>query len=285
MKPWARYEVGFINHDKFRAITPNAIGLWLEGKNYADDKLTDGRLPDYEVKHWRFHSKKSVALLTASCGLKPGTATPYAPLWEVVPAFGFQMHDYLQHNECREKALIRIANAEDEKAKEKQRKAIWRANKAALSGACPAHVPPSVPPENRDIDDLSGSIQRSEDRDQKTERTHTAREPDLVLAHYRELWHQTYGHECSLILSPLEQMKLEQQVAKLPILQMQQALAAYFVTTDDYVRRAKHPLALFLRDPMRHVATTTEPAKLSREDEAAAVLAMLKRREAGDWSL
>lgn len=126
MKLWARYEQGFVNHDKFRAITANAIALWLEGKTYADEKLTDGLLPEYEVKHWRFYGGRSVALLTRSCGIKPGTDQPYAPLWEVVEDFGFKMHDYLDHNDPREVVQARIAKADAGRAARNANQAAYR---------------------------------------------------------------------------------------------------------------------------------------------------------------
>lgn len=146
-KPWARYEVNFINHDKFRAIPANAICLWLEGKNYADDKHTDGLLPDYEVKHWRFFGAKSVTQLTTSCGLKPGTDQPYAPLWDVVEGFGFKMHDYLQHNDCREKVQARIDKAEDERSRKKANQSEYRDRMKAerLAAALPAALPVPLP--------------------------------------------------------------------------------------------------------------------------------------------
>lgn len=178
MKPWARYEVGFINHDKFRAITANAICLWLEGKNYADAKLTDGLLPEYEVKLWRFHSKKSVAILTRSCGLKPGTDTLYQPLWDVVEGFGFKMHDYLEHNPSREDALARIDDADAAKVAANEvtrdRMTRWRALKKAKRDApvTPSVTPRVTSPErNTERNERNGYalLQNTEDRRQKTE--------------------------------------------------------------------------------------------------------------------
>lgn len=108
-KPWARYEVRWIKHDKFKALPANAICLWVEGKDYADDNLTDGLLPLYVVKHFRFFSKRNIDLLLKSIGAKhAGGGDVYAPLWEPHP-LGYKMHDYLDHNECREEALARIA--------------------------------------------------------------------------------------------------------------------------------------------------------------------------------
>ncbi len=172
MKPWAKYEVNFINHDKFRAITANAICLWLEGKNYADDKLTDGLLPAYEVKHWRFYSQKSVALLTTSCGIKPGTDCPYAPLWESVDGFGFRMHNYLDHNECRDRALERIAQADRERELDREYKRRARATKQAIREADvrPDRQPDRQPDSDRTatgLSEMSGSIQKQKTEDRR----------------------------------------------------------------------------------------------------------------------
>jgi len=122
-KPWAKYEVDFINHNKFQAISANAICLWIEGKNYADGQLTDGFLPRHVVKGFRFYSKKSIDLLMASAGPKSASGTErYRPLWEATE-HGWQMHDYLEHNDCREKTLERI---------ERDRKRKGRRNSARI---------------------------------------------------------------------------------------------------------------------------------------------------------
>lgn len=112
-KPWARYEVGFIDHDKFKALPAAAICLWIQGKNYADEKLTDGLLPRRTVEHFRFYSKKNLDLLTKSAGPKPAQPEEtYAPLWEP-HALGWKMHDYLQHNQCRDEVLQRLQDADE----------------------------------------------------------------------------------------------------------------------------------------------------------------------------
>lgn len=129
-KPWARYEVGFINHAKFRALPSNAICLWLEGKDYADEHLTDGLLPLYIVKGFRHFSRRNMELLMTSAGPKSdGGGEKYAPLWEP-HEMGIKMHDYLEHNDCREVVKARMAvkdgtATEDQKriaAAERQRK-------------------------------------------------------------------------------------------------------------------------------------------------------------------
>lgn len=123
-KPWAKYEVDFINHDKFKALPGNAICLWIEGKNYADDKLTDGLLPEHILKRFRFYSKKNVEHLSTSIGPK-NESEQYAPLWEA-HAVGFKMHDYLEHNDGREAVEARIEKADGDRDWDRRRKQLQR---------------------------------------------------------------------------------------------------------------------------------------------------------------
>lgn len=113
-KPWAKYEIDFLDHSKFLALTANAICLWLEAKNYCDKYHTDGMFPREALKTFRFNGRKSVDLLMRSCGQKPG-GEAYAPLWEFLDLGGgtYRMHDYLAHNDCREVVLARLQDAED----------------------------------------------------------------------------------------------------------------------------------------------------------------------------
>lgn len=134
-KPWARLEQNYINHPKFLSLTSNAICLWMEGKNYCDMHQTDGLIPREALKTFRFNGAKSMALLLRSCGQKPN-GEAFAPLWER-HQIGFKMHDYLDHNDCREKVLERIARADEERERDRLRKADARAAKAhkrSLSG-------------------------------------------------------------------------------------------------------------------------------------------------------
>lgn len=124
MKPWARYEVGFIDHPKFKALNANAIGLWIEGKNYCDRNMTDGLIPTHTVKQFRFYSRKAVDSLMVSCGPK-NEQEVYAPLWEV-HALGYKMHDYLDHNDCRQAVIARIEKSEDRAEQAKVRVRNWR---------------------------------------------------------------------------------------------------------------------------------------------------------------
>lgn len=133
MKPWAKLEQNYINHQKFLALTANAICLWHEGKNYCDMHQTDGLIPKMALKTFRFSSGKSIEALTRSCGLKPN-GTAYAPLWEPIDIGGvlhYRMHDYLDHNDCRDAVLDRLHRADEERERDRERKRVAREAKAA----------------------------------------------------------------------------------------------------------------------------------------------------------
>lgn len=147
-KAWAKYEVDFISHPKFRALSANAICLWVEGKNYCDENMTDGLIPTHIVKQFRFSRKASIDALLRSCGPKGAGDDVYAPLWEAHPV-GYKMHGYLEYNDCREVVLARIARADAEREKDKQRKADARAaKKAKQDSARPPDVRPDIRPES-----------------------------------------------------------------------------------------------------------------------------------------
>jgi hypothetical protein len=155
-KPWGRYEIGFIDHPKFLALTANAICLWWEGKHYCDKHLTDGLIPREALKLFRFSGRKSVdMLLTPTTTPKPD-GSPYAALWER-HAVGFKMHDFLDHNDCRDAVMERMDKAENRRQADRDRKADWRARKAGMSHGTNSgttagqmgHVPASVPPKVR----------------------------------------------------------------------------------------------------------------------------------------
>lgn len=141
-KPWAKYEIDYLDHPKFRALNANAIVLWLEAKNHCDKFQTDGRFPVSVAKTFRYYSTKGVALLTRSCGVKPN-GDPYAALWVEIDIGGvgyYVVHDYLDYNDCRDEVMARIADAETRSAlrriKDRDRKLKEReARKAELDAA------------------------------------------------------------------------------------------------------------------------------------------------------
>lgn len=86
-----------------------------------------------------------------------------------------------------------------------------------------------------------------------------------VLDAFRARWKATYGHDSSLLLKPLDHMQLQQQIGAHSEAKLLLAVGAYFESTDEYARKAKHPLALWLREPLRYlVKDAADGARQSR---------------------
>lgn len=158
-----------MRHEKFLALNGNAIALWDEIKDYCDERHTDGFVPKEAFKTFRFAGQRSLALLTTSCGFKPDK-TPFAPLLEE-HELGYRMHDYLDHNDCRDAVLARMERAEAKKEDERARKAEWRAKKADKSHGTkrgtprgrPTIVPPSVTAVSRSMTEAESESERTTD--------------------------------------------------------------------------------------------------------------------------
>ena len=191
-KPWGRIELDYINHDKFRAINATAICLWHEGKNYCDLRLTDGLIPRATATRFRFFSKTAVVMLTTSAGPKPGTNEMYAPLWEEIDGFGWKMHDYLNHNDCRERVQARLARYEEEKNRKRANQKAWRdrMRNEHVTGSVTGNVTgnvtaretenPITPPVTRDTfsPSLPGKHQQQHKQNTETEKNREPPPPD-----------------------------------------------------------------------------------------------------------
>lgn len=84
---------------------------------------------------------------------------------------------------------------------------------------------------------------------------------DVVLDAFGKYWKRLYGHAPSIILSSLQALDLEKQLAAVPLEQLVAASEAYLASTEKYIREAKHPLSLFLKDPVKYLATEAAPAR------------------------
>lgn len=110
--PWARLDDGLNDDAKLNALSAEAFRLWVRGLVYCQKNLTDGFIPTHELPRLSASVKererpKLVAELCASLVIGK------APLWHQVES-GYQMHDYLDHNDSRDKVL-------DERGKAKKR--------------------------------------------------------------------------------------------------------------------------------------------------------------------
>ncbi|OSC22102.1 hypothetical protein B8W69_26990 [Mycobacterium vulneris] len=121
---WSKLDDKLHNHQKARKAATNGqgkpdlepLGLWVVCLSYCGDQLTDGFVPAWYVATW-VPGRKGVALADRLVA---------AGLWERAELDGekgWQFHDFLALNPCREKVLA------DREASAK-RQAAWRANKA-----------------------------------------------------------------------------------------------------------------------------------------------------------
>lgn len=152
-KPWGRYEIGFLGGSKFRALNANAICLWWEIKSYCDEHLNDGRFPQAIVKTFRFYSAKALEQLRRSCGVKPN-GDPFAPLIDTQEIGGvpyYVMHDYLDHNDCRDAVEARQRIADERRAKERDRLKAWRERKQVKRVSTAVSSPVSETTGNGDV--------------------------------------------------------------------------------------------------------------------------------------
>lgn len=120
------------------------------------------------------------------------------------------------------------------------------------SGTIPERSPEEIPINSRKP--LAVSNSSSNSRQQVPAEIGGDGALERAMDAWRAGWKAIYGFEPSLLLKPLEQMQLEQQLGALGEPRFVDALAAYFATDDPYVHKAKHPLSLFLRDPVKHLA-------------------------------
>lgn len=122
-----------MDHPKFSVLSSSAICLWHSAKNYCDKWHTDGLIPTPEMRRFRFFAPKFLAELLASAGPK-SDGSVYLPLLEAHPV-GYKMHDYLDHNDCRDEVLARLKDAADaadlRKVGNKDRQAKYRADRKA----------------------------------------------------------------------------------------------------------------------------------------------------------
>jgi hypothetical protein len=87
---WVKLDDGFAEHPKVLAISDAAFRLYIVGLCYANRHLTDGRLPHLWLTGGRGRSVPKAAHQLVAAGL-----------WEH-DDLGYCIHDYLQHQTCRE---------------------------------------------------------------------------------------------------------------------------------------------------------------------------------------
>lgn len=101
--PWARLDDGLNDDAKLNALSAPAFRLWVRGLVWCQKNLSDGFIPEREIPRLTAETRerdrpKLIAELCAT--LVPGKGA----LWVQVDG-GYQMHDFLEWNDSRDKVL------------------------------------------------------------------------------------------------------------------------------------------------------------------------------------
>lgn len=115
-----RIEENAMDHPKFIALNAGAWRLWCEGGTYAQRHLTDGFIPSSALRGFRYFSQGALKQLLEALVPNKG------PLWHKTEG-GIAIHDYLDHNDTREKVLKARQDGKDRLEK-------WKADHAAKRG-------------------------------------------------------------------------------------------------------------------------------------------------------
>lgn len=134
--PWIRLSDNYIHDEKFRALSDGAFRLWHEGMSYCRMHQTDGVIPFKILKDFYSFSRKNEKQL----------ATPsregLAPLWELIPATGYKVHNYLNWNLSKEEEQNERAGSAARMKKFRSRYAVTNAvTNGATNAVSDAFVP------------------------------------------------------------------------------------------------------------------------------------------------
>lgn len=141
---WIRLSDDYINDEKIDALSDGAFRLWHEGMAYCRRQQTDGSIPFTILRRLRSFTKSREKQL----------ATPVrdgqAPLWELVPAMGYRVHNYLNWNLSKEEETNERTGAAARMRKFRRGKeqpdqsAGYAVTNAVTNGATNAEVPDRI---------------------------------------------------------------------------------------------------------------------------------------------
>jgi len=142
---YARLKDEINNNAKLLALSDAAHRMYTCGISYANKELTDGFLPEHIIHTFGVRAHNKAKVVTELCSvLVPGKG----PLWHRVTG-GFQIHDYLEHNDDRVTILAKRERSADrvERFRTRLSKGSGSDPRNASGNAfCNALHPPISPP-------------------------------------------------------------------------------------------------------------------------------------------
>lgn len=94
--PWIRLSDDYVDDEKMQALSDKAFRLWHEGIAYCRRHKTDGIIPFTVLRNLRSFTSGAEKQLAAP--VREGVA----PLWKLIPATGYMVHNYLKWNLSKE---------------------------------------------------------------------------------------------------------------------------------------------------------------------------------------
>lgn len=135
--PWIRLSDNYIEDEKMLALSDGAFRLWHEAIAYCRRHQTDGLIPFTILRGLRYFTK----------GREKELASParegLSPLWDLIPATGYKVHNYLEWNLSREEEQNEKAGAAARMRKFRSRDR-YAATNAVTSTVTNAFVPDRI---------------------------------------------------------------------------------------------------------------------------------------------
>lgn len=134
---WIRLSDDYVDDEKVQALTDGAFRLWHEALAYARRHQTDGVIPFVVMKGLRSYTKSREKQLAIPA--RDGIA----PLWELVPATGYKIHNYLDWNPSKDE--------ENERRSESKERMRLLREQRRIKGVPPDRLAKSSPPVRANI--------------------------------------------------------------------------------------------------------------------------------------
>ena len=220
---WGRLDDKANGNAKLLALSDAAWRMWGAGLIYCQDNLTDGFIPDHAIYAFGVRARNKVAIADELCrALVPNKG----PLWHKTEG-GFQVHDYLDWNDAREKVL-----AEREKSGDRLKRFRKRVSPPVSNGV-------RTPFETRS--ERVSTTTSTEPLSEAPPVAHPIRE---LLGHYQTRYEAIIGTKPH-IDGGKDAAAMQALLKQHDAATVQRAMDAYFDQADDFVKRRGYTLGLF----------------------------------------
>jgi len=125
--PWIRLSDNYMDDEKIDALSDGAFRLWHAGLAYCRRNQTDGVIPFTIMRRLSGFTKSRERELATK--LRDGVE----PLWHLIPALGYRMHNYLEWNPSKEQENGERAGAASRMRRHRERYAVTGSERYAVT--------------------------------------------------------------------------------------------------------------------------------------------------------